>query len=181
MHPVIYWLVGYALPAALAFITGKRFASVRDRQVSIHFFLLLSIVILFTAGSRINLLLEPISVLALAFALLIALVLLGRMGIPYMLSSAIQQCCLLLAGLLLVPTTSVFAAVVLTAGVYAVMHCMDLAKWREKLVVMFVWGVISILLYVVLTDFLLNVAFHAVGGTLLVRFGVLSPFSPRRS
>jgi hypothetical protein len=108
------------------------------------------------------------------FGALIPVLFLGWLfGLGYILSSIIQECCILLAGVLLISVSGVLIGALVTAFIYALVHPMKNSNWHWKFSLLFLWGIVSILLYIWLHQPLLNIAIHAAAGSVLIYIGLL--------
>ena len=171
-----YWILCYALPAGVAIYLTSTQTLPRNKMLTMHGGILVSIFILSAVGGRLHIEFQTLYVLLAVTSLIATISFLSWLpGFGYTLSSVIQEYCLLLAGLLLVPVGGVWIAAFATALIYAVAHQMESSNWRWKFPLMLVWGMVSIFLYAWLQQPLLNIALHASIGAALIRVGLLYP------
>lgn len=163
----------YAAPAYVAVTLARRRKSPSDRIMIVHIGILASILLLSYVGAEVSWDFRIYNVAFVAVGALLSLYLLGLLGLGYAASSAVQEWCLLLAGVYLLGSMGFLLSAVISALVYALAHNIDSANVRWKLPLTFLWGCCSILLYLWLREPLLNIALHTVVGALLIRKGLL--------
>jgi hypothetical protein len=173
MNVFLAWAIGYALPAAISYSVALKQKSLLRSLIVVHVFLLLSMLLLFAFGARLEFSVSTYSVCFACAVLLASCLFLKRLGFAYALSSAVQESWMLLSLALLLPVTGFWIAAVLTALPYSLLHLIKSSGWWWKIAGTFLWGMLSLGLYVWLHDPLLNIALHAFGGGLLIRFGFL--------
>lgn len=172
-----YWILYYAIPAGIAtYLLKTKLSSVRNRVLTMHGFLLLSILLVSSTGASLNWDFSLLQLVAVGVAILLSIYLLGFMGLPYTISSAIQEYCLLLASVLIVPVSGLLLGAMAASLPYTFAHFgrrTERPNWQWKFPLIFLFGTISILLYFWLEQPLLNIALHISIGAILIRRGVL--------
>jgi hypothetical protein len=170
---LMQWVFFYVAPAVLFVSLARLLQPIRYRMLTVHIGVGVSILLLSITGVRLfwSPSVVPATLLTLSF--LLALYLLGSLGLLYLLSSMLQEVCILLAGTLIVSMTGIVVASVLTALVFAFAHDVDFSNWRWKFPLTFIGGVFSIMLYLLLRQPLLNIALHASLGVILIHAGFL--------
>ncbi len=169
------WFVAYLLPTSLSFVLARQFKSTRHRLVVVHLALALSIIIFSVFGASLHWSFNPIMILIILGASGIAITLLGGLGFWYVLSSLLQEWCLLLAALWGMDAFGPVPGALVTTIVFSFMHLLNRIHWEWKISLTFLWGVLSIILYLVFPDPLLNTALHIAFGSALIRSGVMFP------
>lgn len=167
------WTLFYLIPAALAVFLASRQKSLSAKLIVIHVAIVLSILFLSFTGAKIflNFKIYP---LVLAFvSSIFAVFLLKRLGFIYIISSILQEWCLLLAASLLGFEFGAFWASCATALVFSLSHVIDSGHWKLKLFLALFWGISSIFLYYFLKEPMLNFAIHIAGGAILIHKGFL--------
>jgi hypothetical protein len=173
MNVFLAWTISYALSAAISFPVALKQKSLLRSLIVVHVFLLLSMLLLFAFGARLEFAVSTYSVSFACVVLLASYLFLKRFGLVYALSSAVQEGCLLLSFALLVPVAGFWVAAALTALPYALLHLINSSGWWWKVTGTFLRGMLSLGLYAWLHDPLLNTALHTLGGGLLMRQGLL--------
>lgn len=172
-----YWILYYAIPAGITtYLLKTKSSSVRNRVLTMHGFLLLSILLVSSTGISLNWNFQVLQLLVVGVAILLSIHLLGFMGLLYSISSAIQEYCLLLASVLIVPASGLLLGVIATSLPYTFAHFgrrTERPNWQWKFPLIFLFGTISILLYFWLEQPLLNIALHTSVGAILIRRGIL--------
>ena len=165
---LLQWTLFYATPALIAVLLARTQEQFKIRMAIVHIFLIVSIGLLSVAGARLALEFHVWSIALTITSLLFAIYLLRSVGVGYALSSFIQQWCLLLAGVWIIPTSGIIIGTCATALVYALAHCIDHSSWIWKLPLTFLWGVCSLLIYLWLQQPLLTISLHAFLGSILI-------------
>ena len=172
-----YWIFYYAIPAGIAtYLLKRQQSSVRSRVLTLHGFVLLSIFLLSIIDVSLNWNFQVYQLLIIGVAILLSIYLLGFRGLLYAASSAIQEYCLLLASVLIIPTTGLWLGAIITSLPYTFAHFgrrLEKPDWYWKFPLLFLYGISSIPLYFWLQQPLLNIALHTVAGAILIRVGVL--------
>jgi len=172
-----YWIFYYAIPAGIAtYLLKRQQASVRNRVLTMHGFVLLSIFLLSIIGVSLSWNFQMYQLLIIGAGILLLIYLLGFRGLLYAVSSAIQEYCLLLASVLIITTIGLWLGAIITSLPYTFTHFgrrLEKPNWQWKFPLLSLYGTISILLYFWLQQPLLNIALHTVAGAILIRIGVL--------
>lgn len=166
------WLLFFCVPAAIAIGVAKRQRTFKERGITIHVALVVSILILILAGAHLHFSFQLYAFIILLIISALCLVLLRSIGAIYIISSVIQQACLLLAGALLAQASGIIIAACASSIVFSLGHLIEPRHWRIKLPITFIWGIGSILIYSNLQQPMLNLAIHILGGTILIYYGV---------
>lgn len=170
---IVGWALFYLVPAALATFISKRFKSFNARLVVIHIGLVVSIFSLFLIGARLQETFQIYPFIFLCVSMIAAGFLIMGLSPLYIVSSVIQECCILLAAVLVSPEIGIVWAAIGTGVIYSMAHMADPSEWGLKLSITLVWGISSILLYHFTQQPMLNFAIHILGGSILVRAGFL--------
>jgi hypothetical protein len=141
----------------------------------IHVGLAVSILLLLFAGARLQISLQLFSLFFFTVAIILAIYFLRKLSTFYILSSILQEACLLLASVLLISEVEIILVALFTSLVYSLGHLMSKEHWQIKLLVTASWGIGSILLYYHFEEPLLNFAIHIIGGAALIKQGLLYP------
>lgn len=174
MHPFLTWILCYALPVLAGVSIAYRLKRKEARIFVIHVGLTLSIVLLSAVGVRLAWSFSLWFVILTGATILAAIWMLGmRDGFLYLVSCIVQEACILLAGVLLLPLTGPWFAAFATALVFALAHRMNERKWWLRFLIIGGWGFCSVLLYAWFREPLLNVSLHILGGGILIYYGVL--------
>lgn len=146
-----YWIFYYAIPAGIAtYILKRQQTSVRNRVLTMHGFVLLSIFLLSSIGTNLNWNFHMWHLAVVGFALLLSIYLLRLKGLLYAISSTIQEYDLLLASVLIAPVISLPFAAMATSLPYTLAHFgrrLEKPNWQWKFPLLFLYGTISVLLY----------------------------------
>jgi hypothetical protein len=167
------WVLFYLVPAALATFISTRFKSFNARLVPNHIGLLVSIFSISLVGARLQTPFQIYPFIFLCASMVASAFLLIRLSPLYIVSSIIQEYCILLAAVLVNPTVGIIWAAIGTGLVYSMAHMADLSQWDLKLPITFVWGISSILLYHYTQQPMFNFAIHILGGSIFIRIGLL--------
>ena len=170
---ILEWALFYAIPAALATFISRRFKSFDTRLVFIHIGLIVSIASLFLIGARLQGIFQIYPFIFLCLSMIAAGFLIIRLSPLYILSSIIQEYCILLAAVFLSQEIGIVWAAIGTALMYSMAHMADPSQWGLKLPITLVWGISSILLYHYTQQPMLNFAIHILGGSIFIRTGFL--------
>ncbi len=169
----IQWIFFYTLPAIGAISLARSLRTPTQRALAIHAGIVLSIALVSFTGVRLDWNISLLSLGCLGASVCLSFYLLRTEGLTYALSSAVQEWCILLAGILLAPATGILIAAVLTALVFSLAHLMGPKEIGWKLPFTFGWGIVSILAYAGFHEPLLNIAIHASAGALLIHAGYM--------
>lgn len=170
---LVDWILFYLLPATIAFSVAFHQKTRKARLLVIHIGLAISILFLLFTGARLRMSVHLIPLICFVLAIALAVYFLARLWVVYILSSILQELCLLLAAVLLIQQAGLIYVAIPTAFVYSFGHLMDKRDWGLKLSVTTVWGISSILLYYYFQQPLLNIALHITGGAILINRGYL--------
>ena len=144
-----------------------------------HGFVLLSVLLMSVEGVQLTWNLGVAYAFGLVVAILLSVYFIGAgPAFGYVISSAIQEICLLLAAMLITPAIGIIPNAIATSFVFTFAHKAHPAEtggrwWKYPLI--FLYGIVSIALYVWLHQPLLNIASHIVAGVVLIYAGVLYP------
>jgi hypothetical protein len=169
---IIYWILFYVLPVVIVCGLGMRLKSFKAGVV-IHIGLIVSILLFLLAGTRLNIPIEIFSLVCFLVSASFSIYLLGKISFLYIISSILQELCLLLAFVFLMQGTTLIVAMLCTTIVYALSHLINRCHWQLKMFITCIWGICSILLYFYFKQPLFNIAIHIIGGAILIRQGVL--------
>jgi len=173
----LYWIFYYAIPAGIAtYLLKRQQSSVKNRVLTMHGFVLLSIFLLSIIHVSLNWNFQAYQLLILGAGTLLSVYLMGFRGLLYAVSSAIQEYCLLLASVLIIPTTGLWLGAIITSLPYTFAHFgrrLEKPNWYWKFPLLSLYGTFSILLYFWFQQPLLNIALHTVAGAILIRIGIL--------
>lgn len=174
---ILHWILFYAIPAIAAVYGKDRWPKQKDRLLVVHALLLLSILLMSVAGTRLLWGFQTWDVFALLAAVLLSVYLIGpKVASSYAVSSAIQEICILLAAMLLIPAAGILTGAAATSLMYTWAHRShpsETYRWRWKYPVLFIYGTVSILLYTWLHQPLFNIALHITAGTIMFYNGFL--------
>ena len=182
--PLVGWVIAYLLPVALVFGAIALFShrpGTAFRMVIVHGGLCLSIVLsqylLYVAHRPFSWNFPfPSITLFIGIGLLVSF-LLGRFGFLYFLSALIQQLTLVSIAYYLFGALNFWMIVLLVVPIYSASHLLQVKYWHLKIPATLIWGVISIALFTLRGDILLNVSLHALLGAVLIYRGILYPRS----
>ena len=166
------WALAYAMPALIAVYVSNTLP-VKRGLINANLLVVLSIIFMTLAGARVEWSVSALSLTVFSASTIVAVYFLRATGILYALSAVAQQYCILLASLLMQPTTGILIAGAATACLFALAHKLRTPEWRWKAPLLFIFGIASILLYEWLREPLLNFALHIALGTLLISKGYL--------
>jgi hypothetical protein len=186
---VFIWFVAYAVPLGAAGIIiylwkQKKFWYERGIGV-IHTALLVSIAIsqyaIYTSGLIFPWYPGFLSILVFTASILFALSIIGAFGFLYAVSVFIQELALLSLAFLLLPIFPVWMVVLLIVPLFVACHFLSLEYWKLKLALVSLWGVMSILLFMITRNIFLVASLHTILGAILTfRQIFLNPFRPNR-
>ncbi len=165
---ILIWIIAYALPASVAVYLNSRKDSLKSQALIVHGFVMLSILLLSAVGTRLVWQIHTFDIFSFILISLLAFLLLRTVGLVYVLSSIIQEICLLLAGAVLVSVYGILCGAIPTALMFAFAHKIDKYNWHWKFALLFVWGFISIALYTLNHQPIINIALHIGIGALLI-------------
>jgi hypothetical protein len=184
--PILVWFFGYLLPAGAAYgfasFLPRRANSLFTYQlVVMHAALLVSIAItqysMYVLGLAFPWHADSFSLFWYILVAITSASMLGGLGIWYGISAFVQQLTMLSTAFLLLPVFPLYAVVLLIMPVYVTCHFLRL-DWTLVRVSLFAsWGVASVVLFAMTSDFLLTVTLHTLFGSLLIKRGVL--YAPR--
>lgn len=175
-----YWIFYYLVPAIIASYLLYIQSSARNRALSTGALMVLSIVLISHLGVRLSWNFQFSQILLVGTSALLSIYFLGLLGLTYLIASIIQEWCFLLASVLLVPSSGLWLGAIVTALVFTLAHFVhrtEWSHWKWRFPLMFLWAVVSILLYFWLKRPLLNIALHTTTGSILIGNGILyKPF-----
>ena len=134
---------------------------------------MLALMFLYGQNQHFSFIPNRVSLLLVVAASLVSLLLVHKFAFFYIISSFIQELCLLANAQLLFSGLNIWFALILIVPLYAIAHLQTLDKWKFKMIVTSVWGVISIVIFWLLHDIYLNTAFHLIMGAILTQKGIL--------
>jgi hypothetical protein len=170
---ILGWILFYVLPATLSTFISRRFKSFNTRLIIIHIGLVVSIVSISLVGARLQTVFQIYPFVFLCASIVASAFLLIRLSPLYIVSSVVQEYCILLAAVLVSPAVGIIWAAIGTGLVYSMAHMADPSQWGLKLPITFVWGISSILLYHYTHQPMFNFAIHILGGSIFIRIGLL--------
>ncbi len=141
----------------------------RNRVLIMHIFITLSIILLVSTGVRLNWNFQILQLFLLVVGTLLSVYFMGSLGLMYMISSAMQEICILLAATIIIPKSGLFFGALATSLIYTLAHKIN---W-QKFLLIFLWGNISILLYAWFHSPLINIALHTAIGAFLIKKEIL--------
>ena len=184
MSPLTVWLIGYAAPAIFAGTVLKVLPRHRRKlnarnAIIIHGALILSILVsqycIRSRGFVFPWHLDVLSVGAYLLSIVLATVMVGRLGFLYGLSALVQQLAMLSMTFLLLPAYPFYVVVALIVPIYAYCHVLKAHHWLLREELFLVWGAVSIWVFSVFPDVFLIVAVHAFLGAALISMLFLYP------
>ncbi len=184
MNLIFIWFLAYVLPAGLAggvikFLPKRRVGALSQNGIIMHAALLVSILAsqyaLYALGFSFPWGLSALPVLFYLFSVFIAFLVLGAFGIWYGLSAFIQQLTMLSIAFLLLSVFPIYLVVLFVVPIYAFCHLGQVKRGLIRLLLFFLWGTASIMLFEIFHNVWLIVALHTFLGTLLIRQSVLYP------
>ena len=167
------WLFFYFAVAAIGTFLSVKQKSPKNKLIAIHICLILSILPLNAAGVKLHWEFQAYALSIFLISAALCIFLMRRLSFVYIISSVIQELCLLLAGVLLGQITPVIVAACASSLVYACAHSIDSRRWQLILPLTFLWGTFSILLYNLFHQPMLNFALHIIGGAIFFRLGLI--------
>lgn len=182
--PFVGWITAYLLPVVLVFgvigVFSRRSGTV-FRMLVVHGGLCLSIImsqyLLYSSGRSFPWNFYLPSALSFVIVIVIVSVLLGRFGFLYAFSAFIQQLTLASIAYDLSGTLNFWLIAILVVPIYAASHLLQIKHWHIKIPATLAWGVLSLALFALRGDILLNASLHAILGSALIYFGILYPRS----
>lgn len=186
---ILIWLFAYVMPAAAACgISALSFRAVALPQRNIivmHIALLVSILAsqyaIHSLGFAFPWRPDHISLLVLAVSAGFAFSIVGMLGLWYAASSFVQELTTLSIAFLLMTAFPVYAAVLLIAPVFVACHFLSFERWRLRVSLFTLWGVVSVLLFSIMPNVYLIAALHTFVGTVLISRSVLYPKPKEKS
>jgi hypothetical protein len=178
------WFIAYLLPVLLVFgIIGLFFRrpGTAFRMLVVHGALCLSIILsqylLYFAHRPFPWNFYLPSILLFAATTAIVSVLLGRFGFFYVLSALIQQLTLTSIAYYLSGLLNFWLIVLLVVPIYAASHLLELKYRYIKIPATLAWGTLSLALFALRGDILLNTSLHAILGSIFIYGGIMYPWS----
>jgi hypothetical protein len=154
------------------FIFPKARQGTIKRGVIIHLGLLLSIILsqslIFKIGKLSTFYNSSMFILPFLASIIISLIILGRFGMFYSLSAALQQLCMLSVTSLLLPVLPIGYTILLIIPVYSFSHLLQPKKWQFKIPLTLIWGALSLIIFTLIQDVYLNMSIHNFIGTFLI-------------
>ena len=180
MIPIYLWVICYLFPVFLVLFIGVIFRlKNRKQQIITHLGLILSILLsqyfIFQSKTSFPFRFSLVSSSLLIMAIIISYLLIGKISVLYSISAVLQQLTMLSMTFLLLPYFKLYEILILIIPIYAVSHLREPKYAIAKLFVTMAFGVISILLFVLLRDIYYLIALHILGGTLLLKNGIIYP------
>lgn len=183
MTPIEMWFIAFILPAILGLILVINLPIAKPgskiRNLIVHITLLSSIALsqyfIFLTGNSFKFSFSLMPIVLFTASLVISLILLGRFGFFYTISSLIQELCIVSIASLLLGQLALTDVILLVAPIYSVSHLLQPKKWELKIPLTFVWGVITITIFYFFQDPFLNIALHNIFGTILISETILYP------
>jgi hypothetical protein len=181
MKPLMIWLIGYFSPAVVAgsfpqLLPTSNSVPIRDAAV-VHGALIFSIFVsqytIHTAGLAFPWNISTLSLSAYVASTVIAVGLIGLVGLWYALSALIQQLTLLSITFLLLTACPAYLVVLLVVPPFVLCHKLWEKNWRIKATLITVWGVSCIGIFIILPNLWLIAGLHAVFGALLMSLSIL--------
>ncbi|MBI5733136.1 hypothetical protein HY967_04270 [Candidatus Jorgensenbacteria bacterium] len=174
------WFIAYFLPVLLVFgIIGffPRRSGTVFRMLVVHGALCLSI---FLSQYLLHFASRPFpwnfyfsSVLFFAVVTAATPLLLGRFGFLYVLSALIQQLTLVSIAYYLSGLLDFWIVVLLVVPIYSTCHLLEPKYWHIKIPATLAWGALSLMLFTLRGDILLNASLHAILGSIFIYGGIM--------
>jgi hypothetical protein len=168
MAVFIQWLLSYILISLAAHFYTRRIHNFQKQVLYIHLFVGVSVALLILVGARLEWVVTAFPILAITVAAVLAIFLLGKLGVLYSLSCVLQEACLLLSATFVAAAVGVPLAAAATAVPYVFAHRTEGKEWYWKPVMLLLWCLVSVYLYLWLKQPLLNVALHILLGAILI-------------
>ncbi|MEJ0053867.1 MAG: hypothetical protein WDN10_04060 [bacterium] len=181
MNPLVIWLLAYALPAFLAGcyikLCSHQEGGSPKNLTFIHVVLLVS-----ALASQCAIYAQGISfptpgiwfLVVFAASVAIAGFFIGRLGLLYGVSALLQQACMLSIAFLLLPAFPVWIVVLLIVPLFVFCHQLTgVPYWRTRIILITLWGSVSVLIFAFIPDILLVSSLHTLFGTILIANGIL--------
>jgi hypothetical protein len=156
MPIILIWFLAYVVPAITAwaityFLTHKKGVD-KYNLLIIHALLITSICmsqyVIHALGLSFPWGLNLTSFVALILAMVFAVGAIGASGAWYIISALIQELTMLSIALILLPVFPVYIVVLLIAPTFVVVHFQSQERWQVRLFLLSVWGIGTILLFI---------------------------------
>ncbi|MBI3574031.1 hypothetical protein HY090_03195 [Candidatus Kaiserbacteria bacterium] len=172
------WLAFYVVPATSAFLVARRLPVLTRRITVLHIGVLVSVAAMTLAGVRLESGMSILSIVCVVLSAACAVSFLGTFGIFYTFSAVVQEACLLLAGVLSISAFGLVPGILATTTVFALMHLVNLSNWKWKLLFTFLWGIMTLLVYLWLHQVFVNVGLHIILGAVFMHTRIFFPNRP---
>lgn len=183
MHAISLWLVTYAIPAfatgGIIWICSRYKSNARRNALIIHAGLLTSILAsqyaLHTFGLTFPWRPQLISLVIFGGGVALALWMFGVFGLWYALSAFLQQLTILSVSFLLFSFLSLPIVLMLVVPIYVLGHVQDVRHRSIRIILISLWGVLSIVLFSILPDIYFLAALHTLLGAIGIRRQIVYP------
>lgn len=174
------WFLAYVLPLAIAcgistFLPSK--SKALYGTFIVHIALLVSIAasqyIIHSLALSFPWHVSMFSLLALVIGVGLAVVFIGSLGFWYATSAFIQELMMLSMVFLLLPTFPIYMVILLIVPIFVACHFLTFDDLKAKLTLIPLWGIASILLFVVTHNIYFIATLHTVFGAFLFSRSVL--------
>lgn len=181
MHLLLIWFVTYVVPAGLSWLTTffltRKAGIEKYNLLIIHAALLISIGLsqyaIYSLGLSFPWRLTPISLVALAVALVFTRIMIGSVGPWYLGSALIQEFAMISIAYVLLSYFPVHIVVLLVAPVFVLAHFLSFTRWKIRLLLLSLWGTITIPLFILTYNVYVIAALHAIVGSFFISRSVM--------
>jgi hypothetical protein len=183
MNPLLVWAIAYVLPALSADIfvilfpqrrTPVHYWDAEVMHVALGISVLASQYAIFLMGEAFPWQINA-SVLLYAASVIVAFLLIQKLGLWYALSALIQELTMLSIAYYLFAFFPLYVAILLIVPVFVLSHPLTGRHWILRPALFSLWGIASVSIFYLIHNVWVIAAFHAVLGTVLIKQGVLYP------
>ena len=179
MNAISLWLLTYVLPALLTggILRMRSRADSAANAIILHAGLCCSIVVSQYALHSLEFSFpwqpHPLSLIMLAGSIVFAVQEFGLFGLWYGISAILQQLTILSVAFLLLQFLPLTVVLLLVVPVFAAGHAWEFRGRRLKIILVSLWGVVSIMLFALQPDVYFLSAAHTLLGTVGIRRSIL--------
>src|SRR3989344_7791365 len=180
MNPIYFWLVCYIMPVILVIsyyiiFKPKKIIKRIITHIGLFVSILLSQYFILYTERIFSFKFSIISISLFVISVIIAYLVIGKIGLLYSISAFLQQLTMISITFLLLPFFKLYFILILVVPIYAITHLQEKRYAITKLFLTAAWGVISILLFIILKDIYFPIALHILGGIFLLKNGIIYP------